>query len=119
LAQIEQARERNRSSTMAEVEASRLLYAKAPSSEETEKQLRRLKAAVTSETRAYNFLGWHYYLQEDWAQSDKFFSQAAQKTKGHPQALIGQALTDLDRGLGLKERQKEIEESINRVFALP
>lgn len=112
-------REAGGSNAIMEMEAYRLMAAQAPHSEDTEQQLKELKTAVSSETRVLNFLGWHHYKRSDWSDADRYFSKTLQRTKGHPRALLGAAVADLDRGIALQERQKEIEEKIKKVFALP
>lgn len=102
-----------------ELEAFRLMSEAKPNDKETQVQLRRLTQSVVSQARIFNFLGWYYYQQDDWALADKNFAAALQNVRGHPRALIGQALTDFDRGIALQERQAEIGKSIKAVLSQP
>src|SRR5690606_35817252 len=80
---------------------------------------KRTQAAVTGQARVFNFLGWHYYMEDQFTDSDKNFASAVQNVKTHEAALIGSALADLGRGIALEQRQQEIEKSLKKVFALP
>jgi tetratricopeptide (TPR) repeat protein len=111
--------EQGGASPLLETELFRLMQASKPGDPQTELQLRKTKASVVNQARIYNILGWHYYENENWQQADQFFDQAQQNSRGHPGAMIGQALTDLGRGIALKERQKEIATQVKKVFALP
>jgi tetratricopeptide (TPR) repeat protein len=119
LADIKKIIDRGGSSPFVELEAFRLMAEAKPNDKGTQTELRRLTQAVTSQARALNFLGWYYYGLDDYALADKNFAAALQNVRGHPRALVGQALTDFDRGLGLQERQKEIGKSITTVLSLP
>lgn len=119
LADIKKIIDRGGSSPFVELEAFRLMAEAKPTDKMTQTELRRLTQAVTSQARALNFLGWYYYGLDDYALADKNFAAALQNVRGHPRALVGQALTDFDRGLGLQERQKEIGKSITTVLSLP
>ncbi|MEZ4271486.1 MAG: tetratricopeptide repeat protein [Myxococcota bacterium] len=103
------------------MELVRLLRATQPNSEETASAVRKLIQVTTAEVRPFNYLGWYYLEHENWTQADKFFSQALQNPKGqgHPRALLGKALTDLERGIGLKEIQKEVDKHIKQVLERP
>lgn len=119
LAELKTITDKGGSSPLIELEAFRLLNISKPDSKEAQVQLRRLITSVTSQARIYDFLGWYYLRLENWAQADKNFSAALQNSNGHVRALVGQALTDLGRGMGLKERQKDVDESIKKVLTLP
>lgn len=118
LADIKRVQDQGGSSPIIELEAFRLSLAANPDSKDTDVQLRRLTSSVTSEARVFNFLGWYYYQRENWGQADEKFDRAQQNSRGHALALIGKSLVDLDRGIGLKERQKEVEAQIRAVFEL-
>ncbi len=119
IATVKAVQEKGASGALLELEAFRLMNEVKPTDEETKKQMRRLTDIVTSQARIYNFLGWYYYIREDWTQADKNFANALQNVRGHPQAAIGQALTTLDRGIGLEELQKEVDKNIKSVLTLP
>ncbi len=107
------------SAPLIELEGFHLRHTAAPGGEETRRQLARLRESVVSEARAYNALGWYYFGREDWRLADQYFSEAIKNSRHHAGALLGQALTDLDRNIGIQERQKEIAERIDTVFAMP
>lgn len=119
IADVKKILDKGGSHPLIELEAFRLMNAAHPQAKETQIQLRRLIQSVVSQARIFNFLGWYYYLQDDWPRADENFDKSLQNSRGHPMALVGQALTDLDRGIGLKERQKEIGQRIKQVFSLP
>ncbi|MEK7705119.1 MAG: tetratricopeptide repeat protein, partial [Myxococcota bacterium] len=119
IADVKKILDKGGSSPIIELEAFRLMQVAHPETKETQIQMRRVIQSVVSQARVFNFLGWYYYAQDDWPRADENFDKALQNAKGHPLALIGQALTDLDRGLGLKERQREIAQRIKQVFSLP
>jgi cellulose synthase operon protein C len=119
IAEVKDVIDKGGSGPMVELEAFRLMNATKPDDRDTQKQLARLRQILVSQVRAFNFLGWYFYGQEDWAQADRYFDQAKQNSKDHPVAIIGQSLTDLDRGIGLRERQADIASAIKKAFALP
>ncbi len=118
LARVKGVAERAQSGIVA-MEYHRLRYAKEPAAKATGDLLRRVKRLNSSSPRVFNYLGWYYYQAEEYNQADAAFSSALKISKGHPQALIGAALADLERGLGLKERQVEIAKNLKKVFGLP
>ncbi|MBI3180338.1 MAG: tetratricopeptide repeat protein, partial [Deltaproteobacteria bacterium] len=107
------------SDPLIELEAFRLMHAAKPDDKETQTQLARLIQSVVAQARIHNVLAWHYYDQSNWAKADQYFEQTLQNSKDHPQALLGQAMVDLGRAIGLQERQKEVEQRIKKVFSLP
>ncbi len=107
------------SDPLIELEGFRLMHTSKPDDKETQTQLARLIQSVVSQARILNVLGWYYYEQSNWAKADQYFDQALQNSKDHPQALLGQAMVDLGRGIGLQERQKEVGQRIKKVFSLP
>ncbi|MBN1960406.1 MAG: tetratricopeptide repeat protein [Deltaproteobacteria bacterium] len=102
-----------------ELEAFRLMNEVKPQDKETKIQLRRLIQSAVSQARIFNFLGWYYYQFDDYAQADKNFHSALQNVNDHARAIIGQALTDFDRGLALQQRQVEIGKAIKKVLKMP
>lgn len=90
-----------------------------PEGEKTKLAFRQLLDLSSGEPRALSFLGWHYYNEGDFGRADARFDSALKNSKNHTRSLIGVTLVDLDRGIGLAERQKELEKNIKRVFALP
>jgi cellulose synthase operon protein C len=119
IADIKKVADKGGSSPLMELEAFRLMNESKPDDKETQKQMLRLVQSVSSQARIFTYLGWYHYERDDWAAADKNFTSALQNVKGHPAALLGQALVDLDRGIALSERQKEVETNIKRVLALP
>ena len=119
VAEIKDVIDKGGSGPMVELEAFRLMNATKPDDRDTQKQLARLRQILVNQVHAFLFLGWYFYGLEDWTQADRYFDQAKQNSKDHPVAIIGQSLTDLDRGIGLRERQADIGQAIRKVFALP
>jgi len=107
------------SGPLVELEAFRLMTAAKTDERDLQKQMARMRQLLVNQVRAFVYLGWYYYALEDWSNADKFFAQAQQNSKDHPDALIGKALTDLDRGIGLRELQTEITNGLKKVFVLP
>lgn len=116
---IKRIQEKGGTGALVEMEAFRLMYAAHPDDKETQKQLARLVQSVVYQPRAYVALGWYYYRIEDYTKADKYFDEANKNSKDHSEALLGQAINDLDRNIGIDERQKEIGDRIKKVFALP
>lgn len=114
---VKKMQDKNVSDPKIEVEAFRLLLASRPADKETQIEERRLQGVSAGSVRAQNFLGWYYYMRDNWERADASFAGALQSNRAQPQALIGKALVDLDRGIGLKERQVEVEGNLKRVFA--
>jgi len=100
------------------LETLRFLETMDPEGPETALQMAKLKSVTVGSARVFTFMGWHYYLKEDFQKADGAFSDAMQNVQGHPQALLGQSLADLDRGIALRERQKEIDKNLKKVFGL-
>ena len=119
IADIKKILDRGGSSPLVELEAFRLMAAAKPNDKDTQVQLRRLTQSAVSQARIFNYLGWYYYMQDDFAQADKNFGSALQNVRGHPRALVGQAINDFDRGIALQERQKEISNAIKSVLTQP
>ncbi|MEO1175068.1 MAG: tetratricopeptide repeat protein, partial [Myxococcota bacterium] len=90
-----------------------------PEDEKTKLSFRKLLDMSSGEPRALSYLGWHYYNEGDFTRADARFDSALKNSKNHTRSLIGVTLVDLDRGIGLDERQKELEKNIKKVFALP
>lgn len=114
---VKKMQDKNITDPKIEVEAFRLLLASRPGDKETQIEERRISSVAAGSVRAQNFLGWYYYMRDNWERADASFAGALQSNRAHPQALIGKALVDLDRGIGLKERQVEVEGNLKRVFA--
>ncbi len=114
---VKKTQDRNINDPKIEVEAFRLLLASKPAESQTQVQERRLSSVSAGSVRAQNFLGWYYYIRDVWDSADAKFAGALQSNRNHPQALLGKALVDLDRAIGLKERQVEVEANIKKVFA--
>lgn len=114
---VKKTQDRNINDPKIEVEAFRLLLASKPADKETQVQERRLSGVSAGSVRAQNFLGWYYYIRDTWDSADAKFAGALQSNRNHPQALLGKSLVDLDRAIGLKERQVEVEANIKKVFA--
>ncbi len=119
LAEIDRVKKKGGTATVFEIEAFRLMSVAKPDDKETYRQRARLSDSLTYHARGFALLGWHYYALEQWSQADRNFDEALKNSKDHPGAMLGQVLTDLDRNIGIEERQKEIEKKIKRVFALP
>jgi tetratricopeptide (TPR) repeat protein len=107
------------SNAVIQMEHFRLRWAQDPTAEMTKKALAKTTQTLTSDARVFNFLGWHYFKQENWQKADTNFTSATQNVRGHEAAIIGGAMTDLERGIGIKERQKDIEKNLKKVFGLP
>jgi tetratricopeptide (TPR) repeat protein len=101
------------------LEALRLLDATAPDDPATKKQLRMLVGEVSSQVRVYNYLGFYYARQQDIAHAAKYFDNALQNAKEHPVALLGRDLIVLEQGLGVQQKQADIEKDIQTILALP
>ena len=101
------------------MEAYRLMSLSKPSDKTTLAVLRQLIQSVSSQPRVFNYLGWHYYAEDDWSRASKFFDQTLQNAKGHPMALLGRSLVSLDQGVGLEAKQKDITKDVQEVFSLP
>ncbi|MBC7793094.1 MAG: tetratricopeptide repeat protein, partial [Clostridia bacterium] len=114
---VKKMQDKNITDPKIEVEAFRLLLASRPGDKETQIEERRIAGIAAGSVRVQNFLGWYYYMRDNWERSDALFAGALQSNRAHPQALIGKSLVDLDRGIGLKERQVEVEGNLKRVFA--
>ncbi|OGQ88252.1 MAG: hypothetical protein A2289_22820 [Deltaproteobacteria bacterium RIFOXYA12_FULL_58_15] len=119
LAEVKRVQDKGGAAIELEVEAFRLMDATKPGERDTLRQRARLSDSLTFHARGWVLLGWHYYAQEDWPQADRAFDEALKNSKDHPQALLGQALVDLDRNIGLEERQKEVAARVKKAFALP
>lgn len=107
------------SHVLIDMENYRLRNATKPDDKETAQAFARLVQLASGEPRALNFLGWHYYGEENYTRADASFDTAAKNSRNHPRASVGKALVDLDRGIGLDERQKEVQKLIDKVLALP
>ena len=118
IADIKKVLDKGGSTALVELEAFRLMNAAKPGDRETQIQLRRLIQSAGPKARVFNVLGWYYYSINNWSDADKNFVQALQSTRNHSRAMLGQVLVDLDRGIALRERQKEIGDTIGKVFAL-
>jgi tetratricopeptide (TPR) repeat protein len=119
LAEIDRVKKKGGTATVFEIEAFRLMSALKPDDIETKRQRARLSDSLTFHARGYTLLAWDAYARENWSEADRRFDEALKNSGGHPVALLGQALTDLDRNIGIEERQKEIGERIKKVHALP
>ena len=104
------------SATLIELEGFRLLNAAKPGDKDTQRQLARLTQSLVFHARAFKTLGWYHYRQENWRKADQNFDEAQKNSRDHPEALLGQAMTDLDRNIGIEERQKEIGERVKKVL---
>jgi tetratricopeptide (TPR) repeat protein len=101
------------------LEALRLLDATTPDDPATKKQLRMLVGEVSSQVRVHNYLGFYYARQQDIAHAAKYFDSALQNAKEHPVALLGRDLIVLEQGLGVQQKQADIEKDIQTILALP
>ncbi len=119
IAQVQAILDKGGSHPLIELEAFRLKYALDTTGKETKIQLRRLIQEVTSRARIFSYLGWYYFNLEDWTRADSYFTKALQNSRGHVEAMLGQSITDFSRAMGLKERQKEIDKTLKKVFATP
>ena len=119
IADMKAIQDKGGTSGLIELEAFRLMDAARPDDKDTKVQLRRLVTGITAQSRALAFLGWYYYNQEDWGKSGKYFDQALQNAKGHPMALLGRSLVALDQGIGLEQKQKDVDKDVKEVLALP
>ena len=104
--------------TIVQQETFRLHYALKPDDKGTKTALRRF-TDVANGPRSLTFLGWHYFLADDWARADKYFGNALQSDKTHPRALAGKVLTDLARGTAVKGREKDIKATLEKLFKTP
>ncbi len=111
--------DRGGNDVLLQLENYRLRAQTSPDDDETKKAFAQLTALKSGEPRALNFLGWHYYNEENYSQADANFDQALKNSRDNTRALIGVTLVDLDRGIGLDERQTELEKNIKTMFALP
>ena len=118
-AEVKAIQERGARSAFIDLEAYNLLRVLKPSDPETENQLKITIRNAVSEARVFNHLGWIHLLQEEFQKADRFFTSAVQNSTNHPQALLGGALKDIGRNLGMKERQVEVDKAVRKVFAAP
>ena len=111
--------EKGGSTALVELEGFRLMDAAKPDDKDTKIQMRKLVQQAVSQVRPFNYLGWRAYRDEEWSKAGKNFDQALQNAKDHPMALLGRCLVALDQGIGLEQKQKDVERDLKLILALP
>ena len=119
LADLKGIMDKGGSSALVELEAVRLMEAAHAEEKEVKIHMARLAQQTVSQARPFIFLGWHNYRDDDWNKASKYFDSAVQNVKDHPVGLIGRSLVTLDQGIGLEQKQKDVEKDLKGIFALP
>ncbi|MEO0460088.1 MAG: tetratricopeptide repeat protein [Myxococcota bacterium] len=119
IAEVAAILDRGGNDVLIQLENYRLRSKTMPDDKATRLAFREMVELKGDEIRALSYLGWHYYREDNYPLADGNFDVALKTNKNHIRSLIGVSLVDLDRGIGLDERQKGIEQNIKQVFALP
>jgi tetratricopeptide (TPR) repeat protein len=89
-----------------------------PSSELEQQALKAVRSS-SGQVRNVHMLARYFYRQGDYQRAENYFSQALQRDRNNPGALMGMHACVLEQNVGVGPRQKTIEADVSSVLALP